>query len=150
MNSFWQYKCVAETMVESNGNIASDFYMLTLIIANRNLFSVVEKNVCSLQCGIREETSGYKVRLTLSGFVFELSHATEFPERNCALHNPSQLGVLVNMALHKNSCHFRIKTYRKEHGGQFDGLLSQNIWSVSHRESVEVDDSVENIAIMLT
>ena len=64
MHSLGENKGVAESMVKSNCNVASDFNVLALVFAYWHLVSVVEQDVCCLQCGIRKEASRNELAFT--------------------------------------------------------------------------------------
>ena len=88
---------LSESVIEAQGNIASDLDVLPLIVSDRNFLRVVQEDVCGLERGVGEESSRDEVGLLLCRLVLELSHSTEFPEAHRALHDPAQLGVFRNV-----------------------------------------------------
>lgn len=58
--------------------------------------------------------------------------------------------MFVDVALDEHGGHVGIQAHSEEHRGQFDGLRSDNSGLFDGGEGMQVDDSVENIAIVLT
>ena len=82
--------------------------------------------------------------------IFKLGHSTEFAETDRALHDPTQLTVFGNVALHKNCCDLRIEPYGEQYCGQLQRLLTEHTWSVGNGECVQVDDAVKDVVVVLT
>jgi hypothetical protein len=52
-------------MIEAQGNVASDFNVLPLIVTNRYFGCVVEQDVSCLQGGVGKESCRYKIGFSL-------------------------------------------------------------------------------------
>jgi hypothetical protein len=57
--------------------------------------------------------------------------------------------VLVNVALHKDGGHIWIETNCEQHGGEFQCLFTENSRGVCRCESVEIDDAVIHVGVVL-
>jgi hypothetical protein len=55
----------------------------------------------------------------------------------------------MDVALNKHSRNFGVKTHGEEHGGQLNGGLTQDSGLLGNGEGMEVDNAVENIAVVL-
>ncbi len=85
--------------VEALGDVPGDLEVLALVVAHRDPVGVVHEDVGRHQRRVGEQAAGDElgpVRL-----VLELGHAAELAEGHRALHDPGQLGVLVDVALHE-------------------------------------------------
>jgi hypothetical protein len=56
----------------------------------------------------------------------------------------------MDMALHENGCDFGVKAHGEEHRGELNSGLTQDSGLFGDGQSVEVDDAMENVAIVLT
>ena len=80
--------------------MSSQFHVLALIVADRDLFGVVEQNVGRHQHRIVVQADGYGL-LTL-GFVFELGHSSQLADRRNIVEQPGAFRVdCSHMALNK-------------------------------------------------
>jgi hypothetical protein len=58
--------------------------------------------------------------------------------------------MLGHVALHENSCYFRVETNCEKCGGKFESARAQNTRAISHRQRMKVDNAVEGVAFVLT
>ena len=99
--------------VEPLGDVAGDFDVLALVVADRDLVGVVQQDVGRLECGVREQAGRDKV--VLIALVLELCHAAEFAEAHVALHQPRQFGVFSNVRLNEERADVGIEPDRHQH-----------------------------------
>jgi len=140
---------LAETGVESHGDVAGDLDVLTLILAHGHLVGVVQEDVGRLQGRVGEKSGRHEIGLTLGGLVLELRHATEFAVRDRALGDPAQLGVFGNVTLYEHRGDLGVETPGEQCGGQFERARSDQAGAIGHGERVQIDDAVEGVAFVL-
>jgi hypothetical protein len=101
---------LAKHRVEASRDIFRQFYMLPLIIPNRNKIGTVQKYVGGHQHGIGEEAaSNRRPAFYLS---FELSHALQPSKRGDTVEQPHKFRVLGNVGLGEYDRRFRVYTRR--------------------------------------
>ena len=57
--------------------------------------------------------------------------------------------MLGHMALHENSCYFRVETNCEKCGGKFESARAQDARTIGHCERMKVDDAMEGVAFVL-
>ena len=140
---------LAEAGVEAFGDVAGDLDVLALILADGNVVGVVEQDVGCLESGIGEQSGRDEVGLALGRLVLELGHSAEFSVGDGAFHDPTQLGVLGNVALHEDGGDIGVETHGEKGRSQFESALADDPGPVGDRQSVEIDDAVERVAFVL-
>ena len=83
--------------------------MLLLIVTDRDKVRLVEEDIRRHQCRISKQTAVDVLRI-LCGFVLKLGHTAQLAEHSIAIEHPTQLCMLVYMALYKQSILLRIQT----------------------------------------
>jgi hypothetical protein len=136
-------------MVEANRDVAGDFDVLSLIIADGDFLCVIEQDVRGLEGRIGEESSGDEVGFLLRGLVLELRHSAEFAKTHGALHDPAELGVLWNVRLHEDGGNLGIEPDRKQHCREIEGVGPERAGGLRHGEGMQIDDAVEHVTRML-
>ena len=111
-----QHEGLAVAVVESLGYVSGEFNVLTLVGAYRHIVGVIEQDIGRLQRRIGEQTSGDE--LLAVGFVLELRHSGEFPERRGAFEQPGAFGVFVQMALHEQGADIGVQPGGYQHLGE--------------------------------
>ena len=56
----------------------------------------------------------------------------------------------MNMALYKDGCYIWVQTDRKQHGGEVESLFTDDAGCVCDGEGVKVNNSVEDVAVVLS
>jgi len=136
-------------MVEPNRDITGDFNMLALVVTDGNLVGIVKQDVGCLKGGVCEQAGRDELGLSLCRLVFELGHPTQFTERHGALHDPAELTVFCDMALHKNRRNIRIQTDGEQHRCQLQSIRADQARLFSDRQRMQVDDAVKNVGFVL-
>ena len=98
--------------------VTAQFQMLFLVVADGNMRSVIEQNICRHQDGI-----GIKPRirffLFLARFILELRHAVHPSDGGKTPSITSQFRMCGHMRLHKNGAMIWINTARNITRGNF-------------------------------
>ena len=55
----------------------------------------------------------------------------------------------MNVALYKNSCDVRVETASEQEGGKFYGLCADKPRGINDSQGMQVDDAMENVAVVL-
>ena len=56
----------------------------------------------------------------------------------------------MNMALYKDGCYIWVQTDREQHGGEVESLFTDDAGCVCDGEGVKVNNSVEDVAVVLS
>jgi len=137
-------------MVEPDRDIAGDLDVLPLVVANGHLVGVVEQNVGGLKGGVCEQASRDEFGLSLGRLVLELCHAAQFAERHRALHDPTELAVGGDMALHENRRHIGVQTDGKKHRRKLQSIHADDARFFGDGQRMQVDDAVKNVGFVLS
>ncbi len=153
---------LAVAAVHPQRHISGEFNVLPLVVTDRHDVGVVQQNVCSLQRWVGEQPcADGSIRSTSTSFValgqtaqsialvLELGHAAQLAEAGEALHQPPQLGVLMNVALDKDGAEFGVEAYRQKHPGHVDSAGSNFPRFFGKGESVEINDAVHRVCVVL-
>ncbi len=141
---------LAEAVVEPDGDVPGDLDVLALIVADGDLIGVVEEDVRRLQRRVGEQSGGDEVATPFGRLVLELRHPAQLAEADVALHQPRQLGVFGDVALHEHRGHVGIEADGEEDRGELDRALADDARLLGHGEGVEVDDAVEDLLLVLS
>ena len=118
-----EHERVAEAPVEADGDVTRDLDVLALVVADRHLVGVVEQDVGRLQRRVGEQAAGDELAGALLGLVLELDHPRQLAVAHVALHQPGQLGVLGDVALHEHRRHLGVETDAEERRRQLQRAL---------------------------
>ena len=129
--------------VEPLGQVAGELDVLALVVAHRHLVGVVEEDVGGHQGGVGEQAAGDE--LGPARLVLELGHALQLADRGGALHQPGQLGVLGDVALHEQRADVGVEPDGEEQLRQPQRRGPQLGRVLGHREGVQVDDAVDAV-----
>ena len=140
---------LAEAAVEADGDVAGDLDVLALVVADGHLVGVVEQDVRRLQRRVGEQAGGDELAFPLGRLVLELRHAGQLAEAHRALHDPGELAVLVDVALHEHGRHVRVEADGEQDGGEIDSALADHARLLGDGEGVQVDDAVEGVVLVL-
>ena len=98
---------VAEIVVELLRDVARQFEMLLLVLADRHMGGAIDQDVGRHQHRIVVEADR-RVLAVLAGLLLELGHAVEPAEPRHAVEDPGQLGVSGDLALVEDDVLLRI------------------------------------------
>ena len=98
---------IAEVIVEFLRDVARQFEVLLLVLADRHMGRAVEQNVGRHQHRIVVEADR-GILAILAGLFLELGHAVEPPDPRHTIEDPRQLGVARNLALVEDDVLLRI------------------------------------------
>ena len=137
---------LAVAVVEAVRQVAGQLEMLALVVTHRHLLGVVEQDVGRLQRGIGEQSRRHEVGLI--GLLLELRHPPQPAERRGA--PITQLSSACSATwLCTNSVHLGVETRRHQDLRDLDDLGAQHRRVLGDRESVEVDDAVDGVVLVL-
>ncbi len=93
---------VGEARVEALRDVAGQFQVLALVLADGHQVGVVEQHVGRLQHRIGEQADRGGVAALLLRLVLELRHPRRLPEAGETAQHPSEFGVGGHVALHED------------------------------------------------
>jgi hypothetical protein len=134
--------------VEADGEIAREFEVLLLIVADGHEFRLVEQNVCGHEHGIIQESRADRLAL-LARLVFELRHAFEFADARDAIEYPCQLGMFRHVRLNEDDGDFRIDACGEIDAREVARFLREQFRVLRQSDRVEVDDAEETFVLVL-
>ena len=118
---------LAEVVVEFLRDVARQFEVLFLILADRHVGGAIDQNVGRHQRRIGVEADR-GVLAILAGLFLELGHAVEPAEAGDAVEHPGQLGVLGDLALVEHDVLLGIDPTGDERRGHFANGFRQLRW----------------------
>ena len=126
------------------GDVAGEFEMLFLVLANRDMGRAIGKNIGGHQAriGIKPNRG---VLAVLAGFLLKLRHAIEPAEARHAIQHPGELRMLANLALVKHDMFFRIDAARDEGRRHFPDARLQFVRLLRKRDGVKIDDAIDAV-----
>ena len=101
-----------KVIVKLGGNVAGQFEVLLLVLANRHAGGLIDQNIGRLQHGIGVEPDAGAF-LVLARLFLELGHAVQPAEPRHAVENPRQFGMGPHRRLGKDRRLFRINARRQ-------------------------------------
>ena len=135
-------------VVEADGDVPGDLHVLALVLADGDLLGVVEEDVRGLQRRVGQQAGRDEAAL-LGRLLLVLHHALQLADRDRALHDPAQLGVLGHVALDEDGGDVGVEADRVQRRRQLERLLADDPGLLGHGQGVEVDDPVEGVARVL-
>ena len=138
---------VAELVVEAAGQVAADFDVLHLVVADRHGVAVVGQDVGRLQHGIREQAGvgGEALRLLVLVGVAALQQA----HRRAGHQQPAQLAHLGHVGLHEQRRLVGIEAEGQQIERDVERPLPQLRRVADRGERVQVGDEVERLLVVL-
>ena len=122
-----------EVVVEFLRDVARQFEVLFLVLADRHMGGAIDQNVGRHQRRIGIEADG-GVLAIFAGFLLELRHAVEPAEPGHAIEHPGEFGMLGHLALIEHDVLLGIDPTRDERSGhfadrarQFGGVLPRTV-----------------------
>jgi hypothetical protein len=141
---------LAETAVETLGDVPHQLDVLALVLSHRHLLGPVGEHVGRLQHRVEEQAGGRQLALA-EGLVAELVHAVELAHRGHRREQPAQLGVLLDVALAEEDAAVGVEAGRDQDRGRVVDALAQLGRVVGHRDGVQVHDAVDRrVAALLS
>ena len=144
-----EHERLAETTVEPDRDVTGDLDVLALVVADGHLVGVVQQDVGGLQCRVGEQPARDEPAGALGGLLLELDHPRQLADADVALHQPRQLRVLDDVALHEHRGHVGVEADAEERRRQLQRALTDDAGLVDHGQRVEVDDAVEHVLVVL-
>ena len=138
----------AEVVVEFLRDVARQFEVLFLVLADRHMGRAIDQNVGRHQRRIGVEPDG-GVLAILAGLFLELRHAIEPAEPGDAIEHPGQFGVLGDLALVEHDVFFRIDAAGDERRGHLADGLRQFGRLLPDRDGVQIDDAINAVVAVL-
>ena len=138
---------VAELVIEAAGQVAADFDVLHLVLADGHRVAVVSEDVGRLQHRIREQAGvgGEALRLLVLVRVAALQQA----HRRAGHQQPAQLAHLRHVGLHEQRRLVRIEPERQQVERGVERALPQLRRIADRRQRVQVGDEVERLLVVL-
>ena len=143
---------IAEIIVELLGDVARQFEMLLLVLADRHMGGAIEQNVGRHQHRIIVEADR-GVLAILAGLFLELRHAVEPADPRHAIEDPCQFGVPGHLALVEDDMLFGIDAGGDKGRGDFPGVARELGRAAPDRhrlrERVHIDNAIETVVGLL-
>jgi hypothetical protein len=143
---------VAEIIVEFLRDIAGQFEVLFLVVADRHVGGAIEQDVGCHQHRIVVETHRRGLAI-LAGLFLELRHAVEPADPRHAIEDPGQFRVFVHLALVEHDVFLGIDARGDKGSGHFAGIAREFRRAAPHlhrlRQCVHVDDAIEAVVGLL-
>ena len=135
-------------MVEAGGNLARQFKVLFLILADRHMGCLVQQDVSSHQdrIGIEAERGHF---LLLAGLFLELGHAVEPAHRGQGGEQPGKFGMTGNPALLEDRAMGGVDPGCDIGSGQFTDIAAQLCRVLRYRYGVQIDDTEDAVIVPL-
>ena len=137
-----------EVVVEFLRDVARQFEVLLLVLADRHVGGAIDQNVGRHQRRIGVEADR-GVLAVLAGLFLELRHAVEPAEPGDAIEDPGKLGVLGNLALVEHDVLLRIDAAGDERRGDFANGVRQFGRILPDRDRVQIDDAIDAVVAVL-
>ncbi len=134
--------------VEGAGDVARQFQMLLLILADRHMRRLVEQDVGRHQHRVGIEAEPGEVAL-LAGLFLELGHPVEPAERRHAAEQPAEFGMTADHALVEDDAMPRVDAGGDIGGGNLAGRMAQFERVLRHRQRMQIDDAEDAFVIVL-
>ena len=143
---------VAEIIVEFLGDIASQFEVLLLVLADGHMGGAIQQDVGRHQHRIIVQSDG-RILAVLAGLFLELGHAVEPADPRHAIEDPGQFRMPGNLALVEDDVLVRIDARGDEGRGHFPGIARQFGRAAPDRyrlrQRVHVDHAIETVVGLL-
>ena len=139
---------MGEIVVELLRDVARQFEMLFLVLADRHVGGAIDQNVGRHQrrIGIESDRSIFAV---LAGLFLELGHPVEPAEARDAIEDPGQFGVLGHLALVEHDMLCGIDPTGDEGRGDLPDRVGQLGGVLPHRDRVQIDDAINAVVAVL-
>ena len=138
----------APVVVEFLRDVAGQFQMLLLVLADRHVRGPVDQDVGRHQVRIGVEPHR-GVLAVLAGLVLELGHAVEPAEAGDAIEHPGELRMLGDLALVEDDVLRRIDAGGEERRRDFADLPVQVLGVLRHGDRVHVDHAIDAVMRLL-
>ena len=138
-----QHEDLAEDRVERARQIAADFDVLHLILADGHDVRVVRQNVGRLQHGIGEQ-AGVGTD-PLGDFVLVGHAAREQAHRRAGHQQPIKFGDLGHVGLHEERRAVGIEPQGQQIGGGVERVLPKLLAVADRRQGVQVGDEIKRL-----
>ncbi len=140
---------LAEAAVEPGGQVAREFDVLALVVADRNDLGVVQQDVGRHEHRIGEQADRGRLRSLLGRLVLELGHARGFAEAGDRVEDPGELCVGGNVGLHVERRLRRVDAGGDVLRGGAPRLLAKGMRILRNGDRVQVDDREERVVVAL-
>ena len=137
-----------EIIVEFLGDVARQFDVLLLVLADGNMGGAIKQDVRRHQGRIGEKADR-GVLAILAGLFLELGHAIEPADAGDAIENPGQLRVFRDLALIENDVFDRVDARGDIGGGDLADRLAQRLRLLGHGDRVQIDDAEQALMRLL-
>ena len=124
-------------------------HMLLLIFANGYQVGLVQQDIRSHQAGVGKQASIDVVGI-LGGLVLELGHTAQFTKLAVAVQDPSQLCVLVDMALNEQSILLRVQAACNILCQLLQGTAAQVSGVLANGNGMQVSHKIEAVILVGT
>ena len=139
-------------MIEFLGDVARQFQVLLLVVADRHGRRLVKQDVGRHQRGIGIKPERHLLGILApfaAGLVLELGHAAHPAHTRHAIENPAELGVFHHLALVEDDRLSGIETSRDIGGGDFIGPALEVDRVLPDGDGMHVDDTIERLMRVL-
>ena len=137
-----------EVVIEFLRDVAREFEMLLLILADRHVGGAIDQNVGRHQVRIGVEPDR-DVLAILAGLLLELGHAVEPAQPRDAIEHPGEFGVLGDLALVEDDLLLRIDAAGEERRGHLARVARQLARVLPHRDGVQIDHAIDAVIALL-
>ncbi len=134
--------------IEFLRDVAGEFEMLLLVLADRDMGRAIDKNIGGHQTRIGIKPDG-GVLAVLARLLLELRHAVEPADARHAIEHPGELGMFGNLALVEHDMFFGIDAAGDEGGRDFPDARLQFLRLLRQRDRVQIDDAIDAIMGLL-
>jgi hypothetical protein len=136
----------AEVVVEFLRDVARQFEMLLLVLADRHMGGAIDQNVGRHQHRIGVEADR-GVLAVLAGLLLELRHAVEPAEAGDAVEHPGELGMLGDLALVEHDVLFGSMPQAMKAAVTSRMACGSSAGVLPHRDRVQVDDAIDAVVV---
>ena len=112
--------------VEAYGNIAANFNVLPLILANGNYIALIKQYIRRHKHRIRKKPGVDIVRM-LGALVLKLGHAVKLAHIRCAVEHPTQLAMLLNVRLNEYNAFLGVYAASKQQRRERKGVFPKHV-----------------------
>ena len=131
-----------EVVVELLGDVAGEFQVLLLVVADRYVGRLIEQDVGRHQHRIVEEADR-RVLAVLARLLLELGHAVEPAHARHAIERPGELGVLGDAALVEDRVDLGIDAAGEESRRHLARGVGELRRFVRQGHRVQIDDAID-------
>ena len=135
-------------VVELHGDVAGQFQMLLLVVADRHMRAAIDEDVGGHQAGIGEQAER-GILAVLAGLVLELGHAVHPADAGDAIEHPGELRMLRHGRLVEDDVLFGIDARGDEGGGNRADLAAQIVMHQLRGQRMQVDDAIDAVIAIL-